>query len=248
MALIELMEIHRVYQIGKVDVHALRGMTISIDSGEFVSIMGPSGSGKSTLLNVIGCLDRPTKGAFNLSGQDVTRLGEGELAGIRNHFFGFVFQSFHLLPNFTARENVELPLVYRGLPYSERLRRTRDSLEAVGLGDRANHRPVELSGGEQQRVAIARALVAEPAVILADEPTGNLDTRTSRELMSIFQNLNRDKGITIIQVTHDPLIAQYGWRVLHMRDGLLEKEEAATVSPWEETGRQVSSEEQGERL
>lgn len=246
MALIELTDIHRVYRLGRVDVHALRGMTLSIDKGEFVSIMGPSGSGKSTLLNVLGCLDRPTSGEFLLAGTQVIDLTEGDLADIRNRFFGFVFQSFHLLPSFTARENVEIPLIYRGVPSAERLHLATGALEVVGLTDRVNHRPLELSGGEQQRVAIARALVTKPSVILADEPTGNLDSRTGLEIMGIFQQLNRDKHITIVQVSHDDAIAHHGRRVLHMRDGLLEREEILGEIREDRT-TSICASEQGDR-
>jgi len=225
MALLELNGIRRVYRLGRIEVHALRGVSVHVEKGEFVSIMGPSGSGKSTLLNVLGCLDRPTSGEFRLLGKDVTHLSDNSLSELRNRFFGFVFQSFNLLHHFTARENVELPLVYRGVGARERKVRAIEALESLGLGDRVNHRPTELSGGEQQRVALARALVAEPSVILADEPTGNLDSRTGAEIMAIFQRLNEEQGITIIQVTHEESIARHGRRILYMRDGLIEQEE-----------------------
>src|SRR5690606_13691506 len=223
--LAELSNIHRVFRQGQVEVHALRGVDLRIDHGEFVSIMGPSGSGKSTLLNIIGCLDRPTSGRYLLEGRDVVSMNDTRLADLRNRFIGFVFQMFHLLPKLTAVQNVELPLIYRGWPAADRRRRAVEVLQAVGLGERLHHRPTQMSGGEQQRVAIARALAGRPSLILADEPTGNLDSRNSEEIMNLFVRLNREQGITIVQVTHEPDMAQMGKRIVYMRDGCVVGEE-----------------------
>src|SRR5215470_4836454 len=217
-ALIHLENVTKRYRMGDVDVHALRGVSMEIQAGDFVAIMGSSGSGKSTLMNIIGCLDRPTSGTYLLAGQEVSRLGRNELAEIRNRTLGFVFQSFNLLTRTSALENVELPLVYADIPGRERRRRARQALERVGLGDRMDHHPSQLSGGQQQRVAIARALVSTPKVILADEPTGNLDSRTSIEIMALFQELGRS-GITVILVTHEPDIAEHASRVVVVKDG-----------------------------
>jgi putative ABC transport system ATP-binding protein len=225
---IEIDGITKVYHMGTVEVHALRGVSMRIAPGEMLAIMGPSGSGKSTLMNILGCLDQPTSGTYLLDGEDVSTLDDDALALIRNQKVGFVFQNFNLLPRTSALENVELPLIYAGLPPRERHRRAKAMLEAVGLGQRLHHLPNELSGGQQQRVAIARALVNEPSIILADEPTGNLDSRSGQEVMGILQRLNRERGITVILVTHDPRIAGYADRILHIFDGLIERDETVT--------------------
>jgi putative ABC transport system ATP-binding protein len=216
------------YRLGPHTVHALRGVSVAIQLGDFVAVMGPSGSGKSTFMNILGCLDTPTAGRYLLDGVDVGRLSRDALAGIRNRKIGFIFQQFNLLPRTTALENVELPLFYAGAPARVRRERARERLRAVGLAEREDHHPSQLSGGQQQRVAIARALVNDPAVILADEPTGNLDTRTSVEILALLQRLNR-QGITIVLVTHEPDIAAYATRALTFRDGRLLGDE--TVAP-----------------
>jgi putative ABC transport system ATP-binding protein len=221
--MIEIDNVTKVYQMGEIEVHALRGVSLKIENGECVTIMGPSGSGKSTLMNVLGCLDSPTEGTYHLHGEDVSTLSDTQLARIRNKEIGFVFQTFNLLPRTTALRQVELPLVYAGVGLRERRRRAIEALEAVGLGDRTDHKPDELSGGQQQRVAIARALVTGPSIIMADEPTGNLDTKSGEEILQIFERLNQE-GITIIFVTHDPEIAEYGSRTIHIRDGLIEQD------------------------
>jgi putative ABC transport system ATP-binding protein len=223
-AVIHLEKIHKTYHMGDIEVHALRGVTLSIHRGEFVAIMGPSGSGKSTMMNIIGCLDRPTKGHYFLEGIDVSTVDKAGLADIRNKSVGFVFQSFNLVPRTSALENVELPLIYAGVGSSERMRRARAALAEVGLADRERNMPNQLSGGQQQRVALARALVNNPSLILADEPTGALDTRTSVEVMEIFQRLNRERNLTIVVVTHEPDIAQYAKRIIQFRDGRIHRD------------------------
>jgi putative ABC transport system ATP-binding protein len=225
-AVIALENVHKTYDLGEIQVHALRGVTLEIRRGEFVAIMGASGSGKSTLMNILGCLDRPTKGRYLLDGIDVSQLSKTELAHIRNRKIGFVFQQFNLLSRTTALENVELPTLYAGIPQAERAERAKQSLERVGLGERAMHHPSQLSGGQQQRVAIARALVNHPAILLADEPTGNLDSRTSVEIMDILQRLNEDEGLTVVLVTHEPDIADYAQRALEFRDGKMRHDRA----------------------
>jgi len=210
--------------MGDVEVHALRGVSFTAEKGELIAIMGPSGSGKSTLMDILGCLSKPSDGEYYLEGEEVGKLSDNRLAEIRNRKIGFVFQSFNLLPRTTALHNVELPLIYGGIRRKERRIRSQEALDAVGLGDRVHHKSNELSGGQIQRIAIARALVNNPSMIFADEPTGNLDTTTSKDIMAIFQRLN-DEGNTIIMVTHEPEIAEYAQRVIHIRDGLIERDE-----------------------
>jgi putative ABC transport system ATP-binding protein len=225
--IIRLENITRIYQIGEVEVQALRGITYSLDYSEFLAIMGPSGSGKSTLMNILGLLDRPTSGKYYLEGVDVSQLSKDEMAAIRNKKIGFVFQNFNLLPRTTALENVELPMLYANVSSKEARERAMEALAIVGLKGREHHRTNQLSGGQMQRVAIARALVNDPSIILADEPTGNLDSRTGAEIMDIFCRLNQERKITLIMVTHDPVIASYARRRLYLKDGLIIREEVS---------------------
>jgi putative ABC transport system ATP-binding protein len=219
---VEAVDVRRSYHLDGVSVEALRGVSLRIDPGEYVAVVGPSGSGKSTLMHLLGCLDRPTSGVLRVGDRDVATLGDGELAGLRNRTIGFVFQSFQLLGRTTALDNVALPLVYRGVRRAERRERAEAALTAVGLGHRLGHRPGQLSGGEQQRVAIARALVGEPGLLLADEPTGNLDTASGAEIMGLLDGLVRDRGVAVVVVTHDPEVAAMARRRVRMRDGLIE--------------------------
>jgi putative ABC transport system ATP-binding protein len=223
MAMIKLRGVSKVYQMGAMTVEALRPLDLDVGRGEFVAIMGPSGSGKSTLMNILGCLDKPTSGLYELGGLPVSTFGEDRLAEVRNRRIGFVFQSFNLLPRLPAIQQVELPLIYRGIPRRREL--AARALGEMGLGDRLHHRPTELSGGQQQRVAIARALVSDPALILADEPTGALDTATSHEIMDVFRRLNEERGMTILVVTHESEIAAYAGRTLRLRDGVVVSDE-----------------------
>jgi putative ABC transport system ATP-binding protein len=223
---ISVRDLTKTYVVGEVKVHALRGVSFEIEKGEFVAITGPSGSGKSTTMHILGCLDRPTSGQYVLDGKDVSRMSKDELAWVRNHKIGFVFQGFNLLSRTTALDNVELPLLYGGTrKAAERHKRAMGALAAVNLADRADHYPNQLSGGQQQRVAIARSLINEPSILLADEPTGNLDTRTSVEVMEIFQRLNIERGITVLLITHEHDIAEYGTRIIAFRDGRVQRDE-----------------------
>jgi putative ABC transport system ATP-binding protein len=232
---IHIVGVAKVYRLGAIEVSALQGVSLTINAGELVAIMGPSGSGKSTLMNILGCLDVPTSGSYRLDGEEVGRLKDDQLAQVRSRKIGFVFQQFNLLARTPAIEQVELPMVYAGVAgVRDRRARAMAALEAVGLTDRARHRPTELSGGQQQRVAIARALVNEPSIILADEPTGALDTRTSGEIMAIFQRLNRERGLTVIFVTHEAEIAFHTRRIIHLRDGLITSDEPVPDSEWRE--------------
>jgi len=221
--LIEIRNLHRVYDVGEEKVHALNGVDLDIEQNEYVAIMGPSGSGKSTMMNILGCLDTPSEGSYKLKGEEIAKLSDDELARIRNQEIGFVFQTFNLLARADALHNVELPLVYAGMKHEERRKRAREALDIVGLSDRMKHRPNELSGGQRQRVAIARALVNKPSIILADEPTGNLDTVTGEEIMAAFERIWRE-GNTVILVTHEPDIAAHAKRVVRMRDGKIESD------------------------
>ncbi|MFB3916193.1 MAG: ABC transporter ATP-binding protein [Terriglobales bacterium] len=229
-AVIRAEDVHKFYDLGETKVHALRGVNLEIKRGEFVAIMGASGSGKSTFMNIVGCLDKPSTGRYLLEGTDVSQLDKSALAAIRNRKLGFVFQGFNLLSRTTALENVELPTLYAKLSKEQRLAQARQALEMVGLGDRLDHFPSQLSGGQQQRVAVARALVNRPSILLADEPTGNLDSRTSVEIMQIFQDLN-DQGLTIVLVTHEPDIAQFAKRMVVFRDGKIRRDEAVNSRP-----------------
>ena len=229
MPVISIRDLVKTYHVGEVTVRALRGANFDVEAGEFVAVTGPSGSGKSTLMHILGCLDRPTSGSYVLDGKDVSRMSKDDLAIVRNRKIGFVFQGFNLLSRTTALDNVELPLLYNGaekLKASERHQRAMEALEAVGLGERFHHYPNQLSGGQQQRVAIARALVTRPTMLLADEPTGNLDTRTSIEVMGIFQKLNVERGITVLLITHEMDIAEYGTRLVRFRDGRIQSDQA----------------------
>jgi putative ABC transport system ATP-binding protein len=232
---IQITNVSKTYHLGDIEVHALRGVSLDIANGELVAIMGPSGSGKSTLMNILGCLDVPSSGSYVLDAEEVGRLKDDQLAQVRSRKIGFVFQQFNLLARTPAVEQVELPMMYAGV--RDRRARAMAALEAVGLADRARHKPTELSGGQQQRVAIARALVNEPSIILADEPTGALDTRTSTEIMAIFQRLNRERGLTVIFVTHEPDIAYHTRRIIHLRDGLITSDEAVPISEWHQADR-----------
>ncbi|MDQ8179060.1 ABC transporter ATP-binding protein [Pelagicoccus sp. SDUM812005] len=225
--IIQITGVKKIYDLGKAKVHALDGVDLKIYENDYVAIMGPSGSGKSTLMNMLGCLDTPSEGQYYFGGEDVAKMGDDDLADIRNRRIGFVFQSFNLLPRATILRNVELPLVYAGIPKKDRAERARHALDQVGLGNRVEHRPNELSGGQRQRVAIARALVTEPSIILADEPTGNLDSKTGDEIMELFEGLY-SKGNTIILVTHEEDIAQHARRLVRLRDGVVESDAAIT--------------------
>ena len=222
--IITLENIRKTYDLGQVQIEVLKGLNTSILKNEYVAIMGPSGSGKSTLMNILGCLDKPTKGSYILNGTDVSRMNDDELAEVRNKEIGFVFQTFNLLARLSGIENVALPLIYAGVRKTDRLQRAENILKAVGLGHRMHHRPNELSGGERQRVAVARALVNNPSIILADEPTGNLDTKTSYEIMELFEDIHK-KGNTVIIVTHEEDIARYAHRIIRIRDGMIESDE-----------------------
>ncbi len=221
---IRIEDVYKIYQLGTQTVNALNGVDLAIKSNEYVALMGPSGSGKSTLMNVMGCLDTPTKGRYYLNGPDVSKLTDDELAEIRNKEIGFVFQTFNLLPRYSALDNVALPLIYAGVPLAKRTERAKEVMEMVGLSDRMMHKPNELSGGQRQRVAVARALVNDPAIILADEPTGNLDTKTSYEIMALFEAIHKH-GNTIILVTHEEDIAEHAGRIVRLRDGIIESDQ-----------------------
>jgi putative ABC transport system ATP-binding protein len=231
MSVISVQDLVRTYDVGEVKVHALRGVTLDIDPGEFVAATGPSGSGKSTLMHILGCLDHPTSGQYFLDGRDVAKLTRNELADVRNNKIGFVFQGFNLLSRTSALDNVELPLLYtnKSMKAAERHKRAMAALAAVGLSDRAHHHPNQLSGGQQQRVAIARALINQPSLILADEPTGNLDSRTSVEVMGIFQRLNAEQGITVLLITHERDIAEYATRIVAFKDGRIRTDDPVTT-------------------
>ncbi len=225
---IEVVHLGKIYRLGEVEVEALKDVSLKIEQGEFVAVMGASGSGKSTLMNILGCLDRPTDGVYLLDGKDVKGMDKNALAQVRRKKIGFVFQSFNLIPRMDARENVELPMIYDGIPSAIRREKADEALRSVGLQDRAHHLPSQMSGGQQQRVAIARSIVNSPSLILADEPTGNLDTASSDEIMGIFQGLNDERGITVILVTHEPDISQFAKRIVRFRDGRLNLDEQVT--------------------
>jgi len=230
MPLIEVTAVAKHYDLGSVRVEALKGVSLAIERGEYVALVGPSGSGKSTLMNTLGCLDRPTSGSYRLDGREVVTLSKDERAAVRNRHLGFVFQNFNLLARTSALENVELPMIYaRGIPARERRRRAREALESVGLADRLDHHPAQLSGGQQQRVAIARALVNGPSILMGDEPTGNLDSRTGQDVIALFRRLNQEQGLTVIIVTHDPEVAASADRVVTLRDGLILSDVRATT-------------------
>jgi putative ABC transport system ATP-binding protein len=230
LPLIAFQNISRLYQMGSETIHALRDVSLEIERGEYVAIMGPSGSGKSTLMNLVGCLDTPSSGRYELNGTDVSEMNDNELAEIRNREIGFVFQTFNLLPRSTALHNVELPLIYSGLNAEQRRQMALDALDQVGLSDRIHHKPNELSGGQRQRVAVARALVNKPSIVLADEPTGNLDSKTGREILALFDELSR-KGNTLIVVTHEEAVARHARRILRIRDGLIASDEVVSALP-----------------
>ena len=225
MALVELKNIRKSFSMGKEEVEILHGINLSVDKGEFVAMMGPSGSGKSTTMNILGCLDKPTEGTYILNGENINELDSDELAVIRNSTIGFVFQGFNLLQKTSALENVELPLLYAGVPRKERRQRAEEALIQMGLGDRLYHEPTQLSGGQQQRVAIARGIVNKAPILMADEPTGNLDSKTSAEIMELFKKINEEEGITILLVTHEPEVAVYAKRIVHFKDGMITSDE-----------------------
>ncbi len=223
MNVIELIEVHKIYRTEFYEVHAINGISMEIERGEFVAIMGPSGSGKSTLLHLIGCLDKPTKGEVFINGTEISKLGDGELTRLRRDSIGFIFQQYNLIPTLTALENVELPMIFKGIPKEERRMRAMDLLRQVGIEEIANRKPNEISGGQQQRVAIARALANSPTILLCDEPTGNLDSKTGRQVMGLIRKMNEERGVTVVLVTHDFSLADYADRIIKLRDGKIEE-------------------------